>query len=147
MSIGKLVLFGNDPKCSRCNKFKPEWNSKAFVDFAKTVGAERIDAGMTLDKKTYDIWMAKAKVLKVKVVAFPDLMILDKAGKVIGHFTPSGTAKSVIDKIKKLCPDCCTDGSCEIEVPPVVVPPVIDDMVVCPTCNGTGKVKKTAKKR
>jgi len=146
MSISKLVLFGNDPKCSRCNKFKPSWDSKAFVDFADSVGAERIDAGMTKFRKVYDTWMAKAKALNVKVVAFPDLMILDGDGKVLGHFNPSGTAASVIAAIKALCPDCCTDGVCDPRVPPVVVPPLADDMVICTKCNGTGKVKKTTRR-
>lgn len=131
LGIGKLVLIGNDPKCSRCNAFKPTWDDKKFIAFAKVQGVEMIDAGQARFPIIYNTWMANAKKLKVTVKAFPDLIILDKAGKLIGHYNPKGDVPTTITTIKKICADYCNGNECT---------PIEPKTIVCPNCNGTGKI-------
>lgn len=138
MSLGKLVLIGNDPACGResprCLSFKPTWDSAELKAFAAANGAEMIDAGKTKAPAVYAKWV-KALVPAGSTIQFPDLYVLDKAGKTLGHFSKiSGNAASVIAKIKALCPDCtdgeCGDGGCSIPT-----------TVVCPECLGKKRCK------
>lgn len=136
MGIGKLVLIGNDPKCSRCVTFKKNvWDKADFAEFAKDNGAEMIDAGYTNYPAVYKKWVSKL-VKAGTTIQFPLLFVLDKNDKVLGSVEKiSGTVASVIKWIKGVCPDCCTDGSCSDDGT------CVGGYQVCSTCAG----KKTAK--